>query len=320
VTSSSVRGDRVDPGRRALTVASDVLAATFRPDVGLVGTSLRYRDRELLVPPDLAARALSGLPLLAPWANRLGERRYAVAGVEVDLHDLPLGTDPNGLPIHGTMTWQPGWEVVRHEPAALTARFDFGARDDLLASFPFPHTLTTEVTVDGATLALATTVTATGDRPVPVSFGYHPYLRLPPAGREDLRLLLPRRRHLDLDARGLPTGGGRIEPAEDAPLGARTFDDLYALDDLDEPDEPDQPDEPDEGLMGLVGGGIRLTLRRDEGYPYAQVFAPPGHDFVCLEPMTAPVNALVDGTCPLVPPGGSYTARFSLRLDDHATR
>jgi hypothetical protein len=32
--------------------------------------------------------------------------------------------------------------------------------------------------------------------------------------------------------------------------------------------------------------------------------------------MTAPVNALVDGTCALAEPGTSYTARFSLRVDD----
>jgi hypothetical protein len=32
--------------------------------------------------------------------------------------------------------------------------------------------------------------------------------------------------------------------------------------------------------------------------------------------MTAPVNALVDGGYPLVPPGASWTARFALRVED----
>ena len=273
----------------AATVSSDEMEATFRPDRGMLGTSLRHRGEELLGP--------EGLPFLAPWANRLGDRRYAVDGVVVDLERLDLPTDPNGLPIHGTLMHRPEWEVVRHEPARLTATFDFAAHDDLLASFPFPHRLTIDVTVDGATLGLATTLEATGDRRVPVSFGYHPYLRL----HRTARLRLPARRHLQLDARYLPTGDVDDEPAEDEPLGDRTFDDHYEVGDHG-------------AALGFTGEGRSVTLTLDEGYPYAQVFAPEGSDFVCLEPMTAPVNALVDGTCFLVPPGDALTARFSLHV------
>jgi aldose 1-epimerase len=46
------------------------------------------------------------------------------------------------------------------------------------------------------------------------------------------------------------------------------------------------------------------------------VFAPPNSDFVCIEPMTAPVNALVDGGYDLVSPGESFTARFALHAED----
>ena len=47
-----------------------------------------------------------------------------------------------------------------------------------------------------------------------------------------------------------------------------------------------------------------------EGYELAQVFAPAGGRFVCLEPMTAPVNALLTGACRIVEPGDSFSARF----------
>ena len=279
----------------AVTVSSDEMEATFRPDRGMLGTSLRHRGEELFGP--------EGLPLLAPWANRLGARRYEVDGVVVELEGLDLHTDPNGLPIHGTMMDRPGWEIVDRGPGALTTRFDFAAHDDLLASFPFPHRLTIDVTVEGSTLRLATTLEATGDRVVPVSFGYHPYFRL----RRTARLRLPPRRHLRLDARCLPTGHVDDEPAEDEPLGDRTFDDLYEVGGRG-------------ATLGFAGDGRSLTLSLDEGYPYAQVFAPAGSDFVCLEPMTAPVNALVDGTCPLVPPGEAFTARFSLHMESYSGR
>ena len=54
---------------------------------------------------------------------------------------------------------------------------------------------------------------------------------------------------------------------------------------------------------------------REAGYPYAHVYAPPGAEFVCLEPMTAPTNALVTGTdLRFVQPGEAFVARFSISL------
>lgn len=289
---------------RSVTLTSGLLEATFLPDLGMIGTSLRHRGDELLGLSGglegYRAGEQTGLPLLAPWANRLGTWRYEVAGVKVDLAGLALHTDENGLPIHGTMTAQPGWVVIAADERSLSTRFDVGARPDLLASFPFPHELHIDVAVDAATMTVATTVVPTGDRAVPVAFGYHPYFRLPGAARNDLRLRLPARRHLELDDRGLPTGAGRAEAAEDEPMGARTFDDLYELGDDRE--------------LSVAGGGRRIVVSLGEGYRYAQVFAPAGADTVCLEPMTAPVNALVDGTCALVAPGTRHTATFAVEV------
>jgi len=289
-------------------IARGSLEATFLPDLGMLGVSLRHHGEELLALPGgldgYRAGAVTGLPLLAPWANRLAKRRYEVDGVVVDLDGLDLPTDPNGLPIHGTMTAQRGWEVLRAEPFTLVARFDFGARPDLLASFPFPHALEIEVALVQDALAVTTTLTATGDRAVPVGFGYHPYLHLPGVLRTDVRLSLPERRHLALDDRGLPTGASEDEPAEDLPIGQRTFDDHYALG--------------AGSRLALTGGGRRVTLDLGEGYRYGQVFAPPGAEFACLEPMTAPVNALLDGGYPQAVPGSPFTARFRLRVEDAA--
>ncbi len=293
-------------GEAEVTVSSGALAATFLPELGMLGVSLVHRGDELLaLPGGLAgyrAGDVTGLPLLAPWANRLGARRYEVEGVVVDLEGLALHTDERGLPIHGTMSARPGWEVVPVDGRSLASRFDFGAHPDLLASFPFPHELRIDVVVDATTLSVATTLTPTTGRAVPVAFGYHPYLSLPGASREDIHVRLPARRHLELDDQGLPTGGARVEDAEDEPLGTRTFDDLYQLG--------------DDRRLALTGGGRRLTLVLEDGYPYAQVFTPVGADSVCLEPMSAPVNALVDGGYALVPPGESLTARFHLQVQD----
>jgi aldose 1-epimerase len=319
----------------AVQLAAGELEASFLPRLGLLGASLRHRGEELLALPGgvdgYRGGHVTGLPLLAPWANRLPGRRYRAAGTEVDLEGLALQTDPGGLPIHGTLTAHPGWRLERlaaeANRAVLEASFDYGAFPELLAAFPFPHRLTVTATLGPAGLEVATTLAASGDRPVPVAFGWHPYLRLPGAPRATWRLLLPHRRHLELDDRGLPTGKAADEPAEADPVGDRTFDDLYAL--VDEPGPGQDPvgdrtfddlyaleADPAGRRLGLEAAGRRLLVGYGPGYDHAQVFAPPGAEFVCLEPMTGPTAALAAGTTPLVSPGGRFTATFSLRVED----
>jgi galactose mutarotase-like enzyme len=289
---------------RVLTIGAGELEATFVPEVGMLGTSLRFGGDELLDVSGGVARYeqghQTGLPLLAPWANRLDGWVYEIDGVVVDLAGLEIGTDPNGLPIHGTMTAQRGWDVVASSASALRARFDYGARPDLLVAFPFAHEMTVDLAVDADAMHVATTVRPTGDRAVPVCFGWHPYLRLPGPARGEWRLVLPACEHLELDGRSLPTGASKAQPAEAEAVGDRTFDDLYALG--------------DDRVLAIEGGGLRLAVAFEAGYPFAQVFAPPDAGFVCLEPMTAPTNALGTGTAPRVAPGDSFTARFSITV------
>ncbi|MFL6188330.1 MAG: aldose 1-epimerase [Actinomycetes bacterium] len=310
MSEPTVRMGMVD-GEPSVTLAAGRLEASFLPGLGLLGTSLRHRGEELLALPGgvegYRDGHVTGLPLLAPWANRLPGWRYRAAGVEVDLDGLDLHTDPGGLPIHGTLTAHRGWRLERlaadADRAVLEAGLDYDW-PELLAAFPFPHRLTVTFALQGASLAVTTTLAATGDRPVPVAFGWHPYLRLPGAPRAAWRLLLPSRTHLELDDRGLPTGKAADEPAEAAPVGERTFDDLYVLD-----------ADPAERRLGLEAAGRRLVVGYGDGYDHAQVFAPPGAEFLCLEPMTAPTAALATGASPLVAPGDSFSARFTIEVE-----
>ena len=120
-------------------------------------------------------------------------------------------------------------EIVDLRGGALRARFDFVARADLLASFPFPHEIVVDLAVEDGSLSVTTTVRATGDRAVPICFGWHPYVRLPRAPRPSWRVRLPDGRHLALDGDGLPTGSSGEEAAGWLTLGGEPIDDLYAL-------------------------------------------------------------------------------------------
>jgi aldose 1-epimerase len=289
--------------------------ATFAPGAGMVGCSLRHRGEELLeLGNGLAAYARAGatmgIPLLYPWANRLAGFDYSVGGRTVALdRDSPLiQLEENGLPIHGLLGGCPHWRVreAKADPAGamLAAELDFGAHGDLLAAFPFPHVLRIEVTLHQSTLAIGTTVIPTGDVAVPIAFGYHPYLRLPGAPRERWQIVIPARCRLVLDDRMIPTGAEEpVHFEEEEALGERAFDDAFA--EL----EPGMP-------FSATAAGRKLAVSFSEGYPYAQVYSPPGADFICFEPMSAPTNALRRGGEALrtVRRPESFSARFSISI------
>jgi galactose mutarotase-like enzyme len=271
----------------------------------MTGVSLQYRGREHLALPGgleaLRAGRTGGLPLLAPWANRLSEWRSRAAGVSVDLEALPLPVDDNGLPIHGLLVGQPGWSVEQVTTRGDAARLRAAITVDAPA-FPVPHRIEVTAIVRGPELRVDTTIVPTGQRGVPIAFGWHPYLRLPGEPRNSWTLRLPARRHLALDERGIPTGEVTPEPAERAPIGRRTFDDGYALG-------------RDCRLAIADDSGSSVELRCGTGYPFAQVWVTSGKSFVALEPMTAPTNALVDRKAPVVRRGDTFTATFTLTLD-----
>jgi aldose 1-epimerase len=278
-----------------LSAAGD-LEATFDESAGMLGTSLRHRGEELLHP--------DGIPLLYPWANRLAAFDYSVLGREVVLdRDSPLlRFDQNGLPIHGLLMGWPHWEVERADDATLFASLDFGAFDELLHAFPFPHSLNLLVRVGESEASIETAIAADRGVAVPVSFGFHPYFRLPGAPREQWEIELPVREHLFLDDHMIPTG--EREPAGDldGPLGDRTFDDAFAGVDHDRP-------------FALTGAGRRIEVRFDERFPFAQVYTPPGAEFICYEPMTAPTNALRSGDhLPIVEPSNTFAATWTISV------
>ena len=293
----------------AQTLRAGDLTAVFLPGHGMLGASLRHRGAEILRRvDDLAASATQGLtagiPLMHPWANRLAGPRYAAAGREVtlDLDSPLLHRDPNGLPIHGVPWSMLAWQVSRATSTLLAARLDW-THAALLAIFPFAHALEMVASLDPDGLTLVTTLVALDTVPVPVSFGFHPYVGLPGLARDEWRLELPAMRRLELDPLRLPTGDEQPLPAFNGALGGFEFDGGYAL---------DHP----RAALAITGAGRRVSVDLHEGYAYAQVFAPVGKDFVALEPMTAPTNALVSGRAlQLVAPGARYTATFRIRVE-----
>ena len=292
------------------------LEAHFVPDANMLCHSLTHDGVELLhtgrgVEAYATRGKTMGIPLLHPWANRLSRPGYAVGGHEVTLPppDGRYGLDPNGLPIHGALPGLLRWEVIETGATdRMSARLDWSAAGGpgLMELFPFAHELRIDALVGDAGLELVTTLRATGDAAVPVSFGYHPYL-CPPgdAPRADWRVSLGATERLVLDDRMIPTGATvPLEPQRFA-LDGQSWDDGLAG--LTSPPE-----------FSVSAGAQTVTVTFDDGFAYAQVFAPDGQDFICFEPMTAPTNALQDGSAlTLVAPGEEYRTAFSIAVADN---
>ncbi len=292
------------------------LHATWLIGAGMLGASLTHLGEELLwqgagADAYAAERKFMGIPFLHPWANRLSTFGYRAGGRDVTLEpdDPLLLLDTNGLPIHGVLTASRDWVAERHfasdDGASLTATFEFD-RPELLASFPFRHRIEMEVSLRGGVLQVGTTLSATYDDPVPVAFGFHPYLRIPGLPRTQWEVSFPVRRRLTLDRHLIPTGAGEtVEPVE-GPIGERTWDDGF--------DRIEPP-----GLFELRGGGRTIAVYFAAGFPVAQIFAPPREEYVCIEPMTAAANALngPDRALTWVAPGEHLRATF--RIDCQAT-
>lgn len=298
-----------DPTHVTLRDPSSGLSAVYVPAAGMIATSLSDGGTELLgqrrgLEAYVSAGKTMGIPLLFPWANRLSAKTYVVAGETITLRPDAYGVRPdnNGLPIHGLLAAYPGWRAAQVSDQKLTAELDFGSQEELQESFPFPHLIELTVELCDRTLTVTTTITPTTDKAVPLVYGYHPYLQLPDVPRQQWQIEMPTMRRLILDDTGIPTGATAERLATAEPLGDTVFDDGF--------------DEVADGaLFAVSGGGRRVEVRFERGYPAAQVFAPAGEKVVCFEPMAAPTDALRRGGYRCARPGEPDATVFSINVN-----
>ena len=291
-------------GEPAITLHAGELAATFVPDVGMTGVSLRYRGREHLALPGgldaLRAGRTAGLPLLAPWGT--GSRRVVIAPRASPSTSVGFGSAPTPTASPSTVCSSASRVGASTGTPSAAPRRSCGRRST-----------STRARSRSRTASSCRSRRATGRSPSTRPSSQRVDDGCPwrsagtrtcasPARREATgRCTSPPRTHLLLDERGIPTGATVAEPREEAPIATRTFDDLYAL---------------GRGRTLAYEGsdGAAIELRCGTGYPNAQVWVPKGRTFGALEPMTAPTNALEGNATPLVTPGDAFTARFTLAV------
>lgn len=295
---------------------------SIAPSVGNLAYEMKVKGLNVFWAPaplgELKAKpALCGNPFLAPWANRIDQDAYFVGGRKYLLNaDLGnLRRDGNQKPIHGLLMFSPLWEVIgqhaSESQAEVTSRLDYWKYPDLMAQFPFAHTIEMTYRLSGGVLEVETVLRNQSAETMPVAIGYHPYFRLHDAPREEWTVHLAARSRYKLSEQLIPTG--ETEPVrfpDPVPLKGGQLDDVFG--DLVRGADG-------RAEFWVTGKAQRLQVSYGPKYPVAVVYAPPGREFICFEPMTAITNAFnlahagVYRDLQTVPPGGEWRESFWIR-------
>jgi aldose 1-epimerase len=110
-------------------------------------------------------------------------------------------------------------------------------------------------------------------------------------------------KRLLLNEQRIPTGALEDFAGFNDELGTNQFDDGFEL--LDPRSQ-----------FSIAGSGLKISLQMLSGYTHAQIFAPRDKEFIALEPMTAPTNALISGKqLRILKPGETFSASFAIAID-----
>src|SRR4029453_16010046 len=138
-----------------------------------------------------AGPGLNGIPLLAPFANRLDETAFYANGKKYNF-DMELGNVRGPIPIHGFLTGAKDWKMVEAKAdgnaAGVTNQLDFYRNPQWMQQFPFAHTLKITSRRQDGVLGGPTRIDNLSVEPMPFAIGFHPYFQLTDSSREDWRL------------------------------------------------------------------------------------------------------------------------------------
>jgi aldose 1-epimerase len=250
--------------------------------------------------------------VLAPWPNRLADGRYTFEG---RAGRAALDEPEASNAIHGLVRWLP-WQLgTRSENAVV-----LGCVLHPQPGYPWRLELQVEYRLGQDGLTVTAEATNLADTTAPFGIGFHPYLTVGTRTVGTAWLLVPARRRLVTDARGLPTGqvdvaGTEFDFTAGRLLGPIKLDtgytDLVRGNDGRACARLKQPD----------GDGDRsLTVWVDAAYEYLMVFTGDTVDpverrrrAVAIEPMTCPPNALVSGTDVIwLDPGAAWAGSWGI--------
>jgi aldose 1-epimerase len=291
----------------------EIRRGEHRAVVTEVGATLRHYSvggDDVIDGSDGGERASDGRgQVLAPWPNRLDEGRYRFGD-----RDARAALDEPDLnnAIHGLVRWIP-WTTRSRSDDAI----DLGCALFAQPGYPWQIDLQVRYELDGSGLTVSSQITNVSDVPAPFGIGFHPYLTVGETV-DRTRLLIPARRRLVSDERGLPIGdepvaGTEFDFTHPATVGSRRLDAGFT-------DLVRGTDGLARSEVSALAGGRAVGVWVDAWFRYLMVYT--GDTVqqtsrrrcsVAIEPMTCPPNALRTGTdVARIEPGDHVGGRWGL--------
>ena len=256
--------------------------AAFR---GAIVTSLCVGGRELLYLDeatfaDPSKNVRGGIPVLFPTPGKLAEDHWQ--------HDGRQGV----MKQHG-FARNCAWTVAALEAAAVTLKLQ--SDTETLLQYPWPFEVLLRLELDKSSMRIITRVCNTGGEPMPFALGFHPYFKT--ADKSGTRI----ESHA---TRAFNNLTGKSESFTGFDLTAAQLD-LHLL------------DHPDPQMKLELEDGATITVRASADFRRWVLWTLAGKDFVCVEPWTAPGNALNTAEDLIVlPPAGTHESWVEVSYEE----
>lgn len=255
------------------TLASGRLRLELAPALGGAVTGFTHDGVDLLRPTPAGISEVletASFPLV-PYANRIADGRVAFGGRTARLKPNAAG---QAHPLHGD-GWRGEWIVETAEVASATLAFAPQASD-----WPWPYAARQAFRLDDTGLTVVLSVTNTGAEPAPVGLGFHPYF--PNAGHAWLQARTDGVWLIGDDV--LPVRHVEGSPFADWSSGAEVTTGSFV--------DHCHTGWDGEARIGLASGGPALRLTASPELGFLHIYAPPGRDFFCVEPVSHRPDAI----------------------------
>ncbi|WP_066383535.1 MULTISPECIES: aldose epimerase [unclassified Anabaena] len=246
------------------------------------GKEILYLDAERFANPELSVRG--GIPILFPICGNLPDNSYTLNGKQYTLKQHGFARD---LP----------WQVVEQttkDKAALTLVLN--SNEQTKAVYPFDFQLLFTYELQGNTLIIRQQYHNLSSTELPFSTGFHPYFLT--GDKTQLEFAIPSQEYQDQKSKEVHPFNGNFD---------------FNRDEID-------------FAFGQISSQVasvtdhsrklKLILDSDDIFSMLVFWTLKGKEFYCLEPWSAPRNALNTGEkLTVLAPGANYTASVRFTAD-----
>jgi len=247
----------------------------------LQGQDILYLDAQRFTDPSLSVRG--GIPILFPICGNLPNNTYTYKGEQYTLKQHGFARD---LP----------WEVtnqVTNDIVALTLVLN--SNDQTRAVYPFDFQVAFTYQLKGNTLEIQQRYTNHSTEPMPFSTGLHPYFFT--SDKTKLEFEIPASQYQDQITKEVHPFSGTFDLSRD------------------EIDVAFRQVNGSSASVTDTGRRLKVILSYSDLYSTLVFWTVKGKDYYCLEPWSAPRNALNTGDhLTQLAPGASYEASVTLAV------